>query len=1200
VAERRWTAEQSSAIETRDRTLLVSAAAGSGKTATLTERIIRQLTDGENPIGVDSILAVTYTTAAAAELRAKLSRALLDAVKRNPDNKHLSRQLYLLPSAKICTIDSFLGEILKSNADRVGVTPSYRIADGAECELLSKNILGGMIAAAYNGELAEIASPEEFEELCCVLTSTKNSEELSDVFRMIRARCECDEEGVGILLPLIEKFNPDAFTSPEGSFHGKYIMERAAEYAKHYINEAKKLSEPLRLGSKTEVRYYEVLSSDLYRLSLIAKAESYADMRSAFSIPYTSLPGGRLEKSVFTEEYASLRQRMKSEGDKLSPLFDYPADAWRPLFEGLYKNLSVAYRFLALYEKTLLSEKISRGALSFSDVARLAYSCLVSDGKPTDIALNLRRRFKAVYIDEYQDVNRLQNAIFEVISESDNRFMVGDIKQSIYSFRLARPEIFAEMKAAYPPLADGVGGDFASVFMSANFRCDEPIIDFVNSVFDRAFPLIGTLGYTKGDELRYAKPVGEGEKKGDAVPEIVVIEGRAVRSKNNPDPLPPISSPKVVARKIAELLAEGEKNDGTPILPSDIAILMRSRTKSREYAEELSRLGIESEIAGDGDFFLSPEILLALSALNSIDNPRRDIYLAAFMCSPLFGFTPDELYAIRAMGGEALYDSLLLYTSAHPEDMKASGFLGRLNYYRSISEGVGVDLLIYKLYHETGLLSLASKQGGRENLMLLYDYARGYEAGAFRGLYNFISFVNNLIDSKTERAGLDGEREGGAENAVKILSCHKSKGLEYPVVFLVEAGAGFSMQDKLPRLLFSEGFGLSTRLRTPSGLAIAENPVHYATKNYIDRKNYEEELRILYVALTRARERLFVVGKAPSADREKFLDKCASLRAGLSGYSVRTLSSYLEIVLATQSGARVVDVDDFVRCDRSRLTESAAETDAEDTAEEAESGEYPVSEEIVEELVGRFTYRYPNSHLTVLPEKMAVSTVSPAVLDGTDAGAFLPKEIEDTDFATKGDNKKRRLPKFYSGVDEEESAKRGIATHLFMQFCDLDSLAECGAAAELERLARGGFISEKDKKRVRLPELLLFEKSELLREMRSASKLYRELRFNIPMPASLFTEDAEKKEALVGTDVIVQGVIDCIVVGEDGEISVYDYKTDRLTREETENRHLAERKLRLRHGTQLSYYALAVEKIFGKAPRRVAVYSLPLGDTVDV
>lgn len=1223
MGERRWTEEQLSAINTRNKTLLVSAAAGSGKTATLTERIIRSLTDEENPQDIEGLLVVTYTTAAAAELRAKLSKALSEAVEKNPENKRLERQLFMLPSAKISTIDSFLGEILRQNCDRVGITPNYRIAEGAECELLATGILGGMISSVYRGELSEVGTAEEFEELAEALTSSKRTEDLLDVFRLIRAKCECDEDGVGILLPLIERYNPELFTSPEKTFHGSYIMERAHEFASHYISAISKYEQAFLFGNKTEEKYLKVLLSDKNKLLSIKNAETYREMREAIISPYESLPTGKLEKTEQTISYADTRARMKSEGEALSECFLYPEELWKPLFSGLYKSLSVLYRFVSLFEKTLLEEKISRGALGFSDVARLAYSILVSNGEPNDIALNLRRRFSSIYIDEYQDINRLQNCIFGAISREDNCFMVGDIKQSIYSFRLARPEIFAQLKQEYPPLSRSENSPRASVFMSSNFRCDEPIIDFVNSVFDKTFSLMGeSLGYTSDDRLRFAKPLGDGEKKGDFIPEICLTEGKASRSKQNPNPPPKISTAKITARKIKELLSEGKRNDGEPILPSDIAILMRSKTRSREYSEALSELGISSEISGDGDFFLSPEVLLVLSALNSIDNPRRDIYLAGLMCSPLFSFSADELYEIRSAGGETLYDSLKIYCSQNPSYERGAHFLERLSYYRKISEGVGVDVLIYKLYHETGLYALASKSGGKENLLLLYDYARGYEAGAYKGLYNFINFINKLIDNKTERdTAFDNEREEGSENCVKILSCHKSKGLEYPVVFLVEAGQGFSNQDKMPRLLFSEGFGLSLRLRTPSGLAIAENPVHSIMKHYIDRKSYEEELRILYVALTRARERLFIVGSAPSYDRDKYLDKISSLREELSPYSVRELSSYLEIILTTQSSASVKDYGDFLSSPVAREEISESDFSYEKLAQEAEKEESesektkngekggqeeptePISEdtELTKLFIERFSYKYPKSALTLLPEKLSVSVTSPTILDGVDAGDFvLPELSEDVSFQTKNENKKRTLPKFAEGREEEESAKRGIATHYFMQFFNIDNLINIGAERELLRLCKEGFLSERDKERVRLDELALFERSKLLTDMKGASKIYRELRFNVYLPATLFTENEELKSELCNEEILVQGVIDCILIDNDGNVSVYDYKTDRLTKEELIYRPLAEKKLIGRHKVQLSYYAMAVEKMFGKKPIRVAVYSLPLGDTVDV
>ncbi len=1178
MAERAWTDEQLSAIETRDRSLLVSAAAGSGKTATLTERIIRSLTDSENPVDIDSLLVVTFTKAAASELSAKLSAALADAVRNNPQNKRLERQLFMLPAAKIRTIDSFCGEILRSSADRVGVPPGYRIADAAETELLASSIADGLIESVFRGELPEVATPEELDRLSDCLTDSGRNEELSEVFRYLRSRCDAAVDGVDSLEELVDIYNPENYTSAENTPYGAYIIERAKEAAEHYFSSMQRIEAQLLSGDKKDLAYTVPIAADISLLRSLLGARSYTEMREAFSaLEYERMPSVRGEKSAAANDYRVMRTLMKKELTALSSYFLYTDGEIGELFSELYKTLTPLVRFIRRFDETFLEEKRRRGALSYADVEHYAYKCLVKDGEPTDIALNLRRAFSAIYIDEYQDVNAIQNAIFDAISREDNRFMVGDIKQSIYGFREARPEIFSRLKEELPPLSESRAGGAAAIFMSKNFRCDEGIVDFVNSVFDGAFSYLGeSIGYTSGDRLGYAKlhkPYPEPEYR---APEVYMLDKKSTRPSDEDETDDDLDAPATVAEEIKRLLSDGVLDSGEPIKPSDIAIIMRS-AKGRDvlYAEALALCGIPVKISGAKEFFLSSEVLLALSLLNAIDNPRRDIYLAATMCSPLFGFTPDDLYAIKRGRDkdEVLYTSLTAYAVEHPEDEKVGCFLSRLAYYREISEGVGADTLIYKLYRETGLLSLASRSGGRDNLLLLYDYARGYEAGGYRGLYSFISFINSVIDKK---ASFDERRDSDSENAVSIVTVHYSKGLEYPVVFFVDAGSKYSNKDAKNRLAYAEGFGIALWLRTPSGLAIVNNPVHNVINHYVFRKNYEEELRVLYVALTRARERLFVVGTAPTVKREEYLEKVGVLRNYASRYSARNLSSSLEVVLVF-SGREPV------------LPSAVSDTEMPE-GEEAPVPELVSTEGLCESLLSRFAYEYPSPEETDIPEKLSVSRATPTLLDGTE-GAELSFDTE---------RERALLPLFMSGRSADESAKRGIATHLMLQFCDLSRLASDGAEAELMRLCENGFISREDGERVRVSEIALFAKSALFRDMCGAKRLWRELRFNAELPAALFTEDEEKRELLSGKTVLLQGVIDCIIEYPDGSLGVFDYKTDRLTKEELSERELAEKKLRRAHSRQLSLYALAVEKMLGKRPSRVAVYSLPLGDTVEI
>ena len=1175
MAERRWTKEQLSAIETRDRTLLVSAAAGSGKTATLTERIIRSLTDEKNPVDIDSLLVVTFTNAAARELRAKIAKALTEAVEANPDDKRLERQLYMLPSARIRTIDSFCNEILRQNSDRAGISPNYRIADTAECELLATSILEGLIEAVYNGELPDIASPEEFEELADCLTDSKRTEDLAGVFRFIHLRCDSAEDGVDSLLPLVDNYS--TFESVENSVYGEYIIARYREMLDHYISVVDRYIRIFQSGNSAEEKYLVMAESDRELLLRLRDANSYDAMRSRLlDYEFMKKPTVKKDRTDDMETYSAVRDMLKDDLTDIKGYFSYTSDMWRALFESLYKLLSVLYRFEKRFDIVFTEEKRRRSAFSYADIERYTYNCLIKDGEPTDIAINLRNQFSAIYIDEYQDVNALQNRIFEVIAKPDNRFMVGDIKQSIYGFRSACPEIFADMKASSPRLCDEYS-ECASIFMSSNFRCDRAIVDFVNGIFDRAFSLIGeSIGYTDADRLGYAKIHDSGEPE-YITPEICLLD------KHKADDEDAIKAPDVVAAKIKELLDSGTLDNGEKIRPSDIAIILRNaKGKDSLYAEALERAGIPSCISGAKDFFLSSEVLLVLCLLNSIDNPRRDIYLAGLMCSPLFDFTADELYLVSRGEHETLYESLVAYVADNPEFLKGKHFLDTLNYYRTIAEGIGVDRLIYKLYHETGLLSLAARNGGKENLMLLYDYARSYESGAFRGLYNFISFINNLIDKKTT---FDDAREISGEDAVRIVTCHASKGLEYPVVFLVETGARLSNKDSRSRLAFAEGFGISFRLRTPSGLAVVNNPVQDIINHRVYRKLYEEELRVLYVALTRARERLFIIGDALLDDREKYEQKLSVIKENLSEYTMRSLASYMEISLVC-SGADPKSVEDFVHLGE------ISDAEAQATAEE-EARTFTENASLTELLKERFAYEYPSPHMTVLPEKMSVSRTSPTVLDGTESEAV---SIEKAD----AEENKRRLPRFADGSLADESAKRGIATHYFMQFFDLSELERVGAERELSRLVNKGFISKEDEGRVRIREIEMFLHSDLFLEMKNARRIFREFRFNLPFPADSFTADEEKIAAYKDETILVQGVIDCIIEREDGSIGLYDYKTDRLTREELSDRSLAEARLREKHSEQLKLYAVAVEKIFGKAPQKIAVYSLPLGDTVDI
>ncbi len=1212
MAGRSWTQSQLDAINTRDRTLLVSAAAGSGKTATLTERIISSVLDENDPINIEEMLIVTYTRAAVGELRERISKAVRRAIKERPGDERLERQLYMLPSAKISTIDAFCADILRANAERVGITPSFRVPDNAEAQLLAENILDGLLEAIYEGHAPDVASPKELDALTDCLAQARKQSELPAIIHMIYSSTLNSLEGVGSIGALVDEFDPEKFTSVENTGFGKYCIARLSELLSHYRTVFTDIKREIEArGEAKFAKIVDMIDDALLLIGELSAKSSYEDIRAILSA-YEFKKAASVSKKDGLPPISIVRRSFKEELTKMrSEFFRHSEREWRIAYSGMHEQFDVLYRVVCEFDRLFRREKLRRGICEFSDVERYTYECLWHNGEKTDVAKEQSRLYRAVYIDEYQDVNSLQNKIFEAISTETNRFMVGDIKQSIYEFRSANPRIFADMKKSFPPL--GTKGDHpaASIFMSNNFRCDEGVIDFVNDIFDKLFyRLRDSIGYVEEDRLRFSK-LYDHEKPEYRYPEICLVptippsDPRAALVKDQKELVP-----EIVARKIKELLDGGFLDNGERIQPRHIAIIMRNvKNKGEKYARALAKLGIPAALAESERFFINSDVLLVLCLLNSIDNPHKDVYLAGLMCSPIYNFKLGEVAMIRKLAPEdTLYDSLKVYAEQRDDGGRVRKFLERLAYYRLLSEGMPTDKLLMKLYHETGLLALSSnKKESKDNLMLLYEHARKFEAGSFKGLYNFISYINQLTGRESD---FDKREAPGECDAVRIITAHGSKGLEYPVVFFAGGTSSFNQShgaSEPPRFEYEEGFGMGMFLRTDSGLALVRNSTKDIIKHYRHRKKIEEEARVLYVILTRARERLYIVGQVKS-NLEEFEAQTAAAREYMSEYSVYNVSSLLGMILEMKefdikTPAEFLKEPPLVYTDEAYnvLAAEAASIDAEPAAEPLGDGgtadvDADEADRLEAELRARFEFEYPRDHLTRLPGKLSVSRLYPAILDGSDE--FAVKLDDGEGDATQ--EKRGYLPKFRAPDAQSLSAEKGIATHMLLQFCDLERLAKVGARQELDALKQKGFLSEQDAALVRVREADAFAKSKLIRDMLSAKKLYREFRFNVKLPAEDFTTDPEQKRLYENEHVLVQGVIDCLYEDSAGDLHLIDYKTDRLTPEERADKALAKEKLKAKHSLQLSYYAKAVELMFGKYPKTVEVYSLPLGDTLDV
>ena len=1212
---REWTERQRLAISTRDRTLLVSAAAGSGKTAVLTERIIQSVLDKDNPINISDMLIVTFTNAATGELRERIASAVRSSLKDDPTNERLLSQLHLLPSAKIKTIDAFCSDILRANCERAGVSPGYRIADEAEAQLLAEGILDGIFGEIYEGELPSVASPEELAALADCLTDTRSQGDLSVIIRSLYDTTKDTVLGVSGIEELVEEYNPEKFVSVEKTRLGAHAMAVLQEMLLHFKGKiTEMLDEHIACGSPKLEKRIEVFNSDLSMIDALLQAESYAERRRI--LIETEHRRSVTVKMPEIKNPTPTRAAFKSAKESaVKHLFQYSEEEWRESYAGLYSMLGVLVRILKKFHAVFTAEKLRLGICEYSDVSRYTYECLWSGGERTEIALAEAAKYKAIYVDEYQDVNEIQHKIFEAISCENNRFMVGDIKQSIYAFRGADPTIFADMKTSFPELDPSAPPVPSSLFMSNNFRCDRGVVDFVNAIFDRVFPEIReSIGFMPEDALVFSKKYENDTEPEYRSPELCILSrsGKPEDEDDDGDDADEGAGvdAEVVAEKIRELIRTAKLNNGDPVAPGDIAIIMRNaKGRDKEYATALAALGIPSSVIDTTSFFLNPDVLLTLSLLEVIDNPRRDIYLAAAIMSPLFGFTADDLARITRIKADSLYDKLVSYVGETPDFARGVRFLAWLKKFRMLSETLAVDRLIARLYRDTGVLALSSVTGGKEHLLRLFEHARQFEGTSLRGLYNFLSYINGIISRNNSFDKREAELQS---DSVKIITAHASKGLEFPIVFFVDAEKEFKRRaDDKERLVYERGFGIGLSLRTPSGLALVSNPTKDIILNYRLRHRIEEEARVLYVVLTRARERLYVVGHIRGS-LDKYRERIEEAREGLSPYLVYNMKNYIDMIFFG-SGRGITSPEEFIPDMPTHLRERLFAADATENGDNAFDIPEELPEEITENdaprvenseekplselLLERFSFVYPNEHRTRLPEKLSVSRLYPEILDGVSEEELMLIEEGKQKYTKMG-----RLPVFATGSDETESAKRGIATHLFFQFCNLELLRDGGAEAELSRLVREKFISRRDAERVRLPEVEAFVRSPLFAEMLSAKRIWRELRFNTRLPAEIFTADKKLARALAddSSEILVQGVIDCLIEDENGDLHLVDYKTDRLTREERENPALAEKRLYDSHSLQLSYYAEAVNRMLGRYPTRVEVYSLHLQRSVDV
>ncbi len=1169
------TPAQKQAIEAPIMDLLVSAAAGSGKTAVLSQRILRLILSREENAELSRMLVVSFTKAAAEELRARIGKALREKLKElrsesDSDEDSLWQEeriltaLDQLESAEISTIHSFCFHLVKRHFSELGLSASLRIGEEAECKLLEMRVMEETIEDIYENLPDDVSVFEKITDY----RDTGLSEILLGFYRKFAAL----PKGIATMEDTLRQLE-DSKASFDQTVFAKVILKKLDRFFSYYKLVFASVTKDLEGDSQALQKYSPAFLEDLRFVEswdqLKDKAFSLiAEAVMAYTPPSLKGKGYRGGKPDFVEAATALRKEFCADLDAIKgEYFSFSDEDIRKDAEETHAILSVIYRVLILFEKAYAETKSRYGILDFNDLERYARTLLVdADGNPTPLARTVAGRYDAIFIDEYQDTNDMQDSIFSAIS-SYNRFMVGDIKQSIYGFRGAVPEIFSSYRTGFAPYDESAKQKQATIFLSDNFRSDSGVIDYTNAVFYQLFNNnSGSVPYMEGDALKCSRD----EKDDLKLPtRYLMVDRGQVDEKGDP-----LNEYDVVAREIMRLVSSGVK-------PSEIVILLRAMTKADAYRKALAELSVPCVSDKGGDLLLDyPEVLLLVALLNVIDNPTRDIYLAASLKSPLFGFTLSELILIRRKApATSLYASLCTVASAEESEPaflaeKAKAFLVFLEKARRFAELKSSDKVIRYLLQTTPLSSVAAR--GKQSsapLWAFYEFARRFESGGFGGVHGLVQRVKEISASDNKEALL--YHRSVDLSAVQIMSIHHSKGCEYDYIFLADTASDFVRKDESADMVYEGSMGIGLKLRAENGLLRYDTIFRRAIAAKIRENSVDEYMRVLYVALTRAKRQIIVVASL-NGPRQKKVETFEEYVAHHAKFAhpylyaqTKSYAEWLSLAMPDMPYELIRSMDNDSET-LSGMTHDGKEAKA------------LVPKELLEE---RLSYQYPHEALQKLPTKLSVSRLYSGILDD-EAEELIRAEKADFD----------RLPLFMQEKSAVSGSEKGTATHLFMQFCDFDNVVRMGVDAEIRRMVDKAFITKGIASLIDKEKVERFFKSDLFARIEKAEEVYREERFHIRLPASEFTLDPEKSRAYESEYILVQGVVDCLVKESDGSLLLIDYKTDRTPKD----RAAAESMLRKRYTTQLSYYRKAVESVFGAPVKQTLLYAFSLDGTVEI
>ena len=1171
-----WTSEQKQAISYRDGNLLVSAAAGSGKTAVLIERIVNRILDDKDPVSVDELVVVTFTKAAAAEMKVRLSAAFEKMIEANPGNSYLMRQLALVDTARISTIDSFCQYIVRNYYNSIGIDPAFRLAEGGELMLIKNDVLSELLETKFAEQ------DPDFMRLTGGYASGKNIDKIYELVFELYDFANSNpwpEDWYEMCLDIYDADSVEEYKKLE-------IVTNVCNYAKecirYSVDDYSRMIE-MCIGADGFDKYLEHFIEEKERLSKLLDFDSIDDFVNGINFEFGRLPAARnvdvgLKESI-QQIYGALKDRVKKIQSSFMKDFDSQ-------FKELQMCKPVAKALIKLvmeFDKRLRDYMTSANIMSFSDIAHAALDILVkrtdSGVEYTRVADEIANQYREIYIDEYQDSNYVQEEIIKAVSTErfgkPDIFMVGDIKQSIYRFRMAKPEIFMQKYNTYNDEAP-----YRKIELHMNFRSRKNVLDCINDIFFMCMhESVGNVEYNEDVALN-VKP-GEESVLEDAT-RIILADNKEFDDINEHD-----LQAHMVACEI-ERLMKADKS----ISYRDIVILMRSVSDNAiRYSKILENHAIPCIYEKSTGYFSAKEIVKVLDFLNVIDNCRQEIPLAGLMRSSFSYFTAEEMALIKGRTRKTHFYDCIVNRAAKTDELgvKCKNLLDMIEKYRGLSKIMSVSELVTDIIYNTGYYDyVGTLDGGaakKANLDMLISYAKEYEKTCYSGLFNFIRYIEKLKKYSADMG--ESQLASEEDDVVRIMSIHKSKGLEFPYVILVEAAKRFNLKDSSKDIIHHDRYGIALR-----PIDVEKRIKYSATYRdmlalQIKTDSVGEELRLLYVAMTRAVNRLIIVGSANLGEKNSMWESASQGEVLDMNYILEN-NTYLDYIMpAVKSIAsdgkfetEVISAEDMkTYISTSLLSRRECFMDKLKSFDSSQ-----VNDEDYDKVCKRLLFTYPHSALSVLRNKVSVSDLKHQSME----------ELEEENQRLETPEQQKYIPAFMRDTEDmvHHGINRGNAYHKVFELLDYtDAATGADVMKQLTRWVEEGRISAEYAGYIRKNRFDEFVKSDLGIRMRAAalrSELFREKTFLMQVDAREVNPEILEKES-----VLIQGIIDAFFF-EEGRVYIVDYKTD------TVDMGTGEECLVNRYATQLRLYADAICKITGCEVGGCYLYSVCLNRKIEI